>query len=178
MTARKRHINLRTYEPTARSASRSTNHHPRPTIQDLLARLAGKSPQPFSSSSPRRRSGRYPAALARKSRLPDHPRLPRVPRPSTRLLRYLHPPGARPVALPVDDPARLLHDEAQRHREMLPITWPRVRPRFTPSPRRAGRAATKPALRTSSGDWLARSPALPACRSSPTPAPRASTPAC
>jgi glycine dehydrogenase len=42
------------------------------------------------------------------------------------MLRYLRRLADQPTLrwIAVDDPARLLHDEAQRDGEMVPITWP------------------------------------------------------
>ena len=61
--------------------------------------------------------------------------------------------------------------------EMEPITWPGVRRHPPVRPRRPGRGLPRGSSPTSSGG-CARSPATTPCRCSPTPAARASWPAC
>ena len=83
--------------------------------------------------------------------------------------------GHRPR--PVDDPAGQLHDEAQRHHRDGGGHLARVRPAPPVLPARPGRGLPRADHRRSRRGWP-RSPATTACRSSPTPAPRASWPGC
>jgi glycine dehydrogenase len=67
------------------------------------------------------------------------------------MLRYLHRLEGRDLALNRhDDPPRQLHDEAQRHHEMLPVSWPEFSA-LHPSLRRPG-----PGLRRELNDDLER----------------------
>ena len=141
------------------------------------------------------RVGAGAAADARATLAPTRP-TPALPAPLARTSPYLTPPGvpplplrardaalppaaggARPVADHVDDPARLVHDEAQRHGRDGAGDLAGVRPRCTRS-RRVEQAAGYRELFAELERWLPRSPASPPCRCSPTPARRASTPAC
>ena len=92
----------------------------------------------------------------------------------------LHAPArvARSVADPVDDPARLVHHEAERHRRDGADHLAGVRNRLHPfAPADAGGRLSRD-LQAARGDGWPRSPASPRCRCSRTPARRASTPAC
>ena len=94
------------------------------------------------------------------------------------MLRYLRAPRRpRPRARPHDDPARLVHDEAQRDRRDGADHVARVRPHPSVRAGRPGRAATSSCSTTSSAG-SPRSPATTRCRCSRTPARRASTRAC
>ena len=92
----------------------------------------------------------------------------------------LHPAagGARPVADALDDPARLVHDEAERHGRDDPGHLAGVRRACTPSRRPSRRAGYRELFRQL--EALARRDhrLRRRCRCSPTPARRASTPAC
>ena len=96
----------------------------------------------------------------------------------TEMLRYIRSLADKDLALDrIDDPARLVHDEAQRDQRDDPDHLARVRAH---PPVRAGRPAA--GLRRSStrscAPGCARPPATPASACSPTPARRASTRAC
>ena len=94
------------------------------------------------------------------------------------MLRYIRAArGARPVADALDDPARLVHDEAQRHRRDDPGDLAGVRRAAPVRARRAG-AGLQRAVPASWRRGWPRSPASRRCRCSPTPARRASTRAC
>jgi hypothetical protein len=83
----------------------------------------------------------------------------------------------RPVARRGDDPAGLVHDEAQRHHRDDPVTWPEFGAAAPVRAGRAGRRATQ-IFAELEADGCARSPASPRCRCSPMRARRASTPGC
>ena len=83
----------------------------------------------------------------------------------------------RPRARPHDDPARLVHDEAQRDRRDDADHVARLRRPPPVRADRAGRRAT-PSCSPTSSAGCARSPATTRSRCSPTPGPRASSPAC
>jgi glycine dehydrogenase len=124
----------------------------------------------WRSSSHRRRLPPIPDALAAVG-LPDAPDLPHEPGRDRDDALHAPAVGPRPGARPGDDPARLLHDEAQRGGEMMPITWPEfanIHP-FAPADQAEGyRDDRRPV-----GASCARSPAMTRCRCSPIPARRA-----
>ena len=94
------------------------------------------------------------------------------------MLRYLRAAGRlRHRAGPVDDPARLLHHEAERGRRDGADQLAGVRPAAPVRPGRAGRGLPGADRRAGRPRWP-RSPATTRCRCSPTPARRASSPAC
>ena len=123
---------------------------------------------------PRRPTG-CPAQLERTSAFLTHPVFRRPP---LRDRDAALPALARrqgPRARPHDDPARLVHDEAQRDDRDAPDHLAGVR---EPAPVRArgpGAGLSRARRRTSSAG-SARSPATTRSRSSPTPARRASSP--
>ena len=139
-----------------RSASDADVADARPA--DRRDRAAGRRAAPRRRSSPTRSSTQH--------------------RRETAMLRYLRRlADQRPRARPLDDPARLVHDEAQRDRRDGADHLAGVR---GDAPVRAGRAgrglprADRPARVAGSP----RSPATTPCRCSPTPARRASSPGC
>ena len=83
--------------------------------------------------------------------------------------------GARLRARPRHDPARLLHDEAQRHRRDGAGVAAQASPTCTRSRRPRTPSATASSSSSSRAGWR-RSPATTRCRSSRTPARRASWP--
>ena len=85
--------------------------------------------------------------------------------------------GPRLRAGPRHDPARLLHDEAQRHDRDGAGVAARLR-RPAPVRARRGRDRLRRARRAARGAGWPRSPATTGSRSSPTPGRRASSPAC
>ena len=98
----------------------------------------------------------------------------------TEMLRYMR---AARVARPrrstaLDDPARLVHDEAERDRRDDAGHLAGVRRRSTRSRRPSRPTATGSCSRELEAMAGARSPASPPSRCSPTPARRANTPAC
>ena len=118
-----------------------------------------------------------PAALRRTSAFLTHPVF-NTHHSETGMLRYIRTLWRQgPGAGPQHDPAGQLHHEAQRHQRDDSHHLARVRQhpplcprRPAPGLRRAGRAAARLAVR--------RPRATPASACSPTPAPRANTPAC
>ena len=118
-----------------------------------------------------------PAALRRSSAVPDASGLPPPPQRDRDAALPAQPRRQGPRARPLDDPARLVHDEAERDQRDDPDHLAGVRAR--PSVR-AGRPARR--LRrccgASSRRGCARRPATPASACSRTPARRASTPGC
>ena len=95
------------------------------------------------------------------------------------MLRYMHAPrGEGPLAHRRDDPARLLHDEAQRHHRDDAGDLAGVRAACIPfAPARSG-AGLRRAVPAARGRALAEITGFARCRCSRTPARRASTPAC
>ena len=77
----------------------------------------------------------------------------------------------------IDDPARLVHDEAQRHQRDAPGHLAGVRPACIRSRRPIRRRAIR-SCSSSSKNGSRKSPASPRSRFSPTPARRANTRAC
>ena len=92
--------------------------------RDLLRRgdgaAAGRAPlervpgQGRHRGARRRHAGRHPAGARAQLRLPHAPRLPRASLRDADAALPAHALGPRRRARPLDDPARLLHDEAQR----------------------------------------------------------------
>ena len=148
--------------PTCRRCGAcSRRARPPPTLRRLRARRR---------AAPAGRAGAH-------QRLPHAPGLQHAPQRDRDAA--LHPPPVRqgPGAGPQHDPAGLVHDEAQRHQRDDPDHLARVRARASV---RAGRPARGlPRCSTSScASGSSRPPATPASACSPTPARRASTPAC
>ena len=84
------------------------------TDEDVLARLVLRA---FGIDDRHRRieaRSPSPTGCCRTSRLPDPPGLPHEPGRDRDDALHAPPLGPRPRARPGDDPARLLHDEAQR----------------------------------------------------------------
>ena len=115
-----------------------------------------------------------PPALVRTSGFLTHPVFTRTtPRPDAAVPAASRRP--RPRARPHDDPARLVHDEAQRDRGDGADHLARVRAHPSVRAARPGAAATSSCSTTSSAG-SPRSPATTRCRCSRTPVRRASTP--
>ena len=164
--------------PTARSASPSTRRRCRRTCSALLEVFAGERPsRPIARARPRGRRPRCPARFARTSAFLTHPVFNRH-HSEHEMLRYMRRLQAqRPLAHHLDDPARLVHHEAQRHRRDDARDLARVR--RAPSLRARGPGAgLRRAVRASSRPGWPRSPASRPSRSSRTPARRANTRAC
>ena len=109
--------------------------------------------------------------------VPDPPGVPRAPLGDRDAALPAPPRRPRLRARPRHDPARLLHDEAQRDDRDGADHQSRLR---RPAPVRAGRAsstATRSCSPTCRTGWP-RSPATTRCRCSPTPGRRASSPGC
>ena len=157
------------------SATPGRSHRDRPRRDHLADRgdprllvFAAGHAAPRSRSSAETVDRAFRAPHARNRAFLTHPVFHRY-HSEHEMLRYLAPPaGARPLARPLDDPARLVHDEAQRHGGDVPGDLARVRQ--APSVR-AGRpdAGLRRAVRASSSDGSPRSPASPPCRCNPTP---------
>ena len=107
-------VNLRKRRRPTASASRSTSA-PAPDIaRGRLARLRRRSISTYDeASSP---ASRLPEDLRAHLRLPDPPGLPHEPLRDRDAALHAPPRRPGPGARPGDDPARLLHDEAQRDR--------------------------------------------------------------
>ena len=162
---------------TPRSASRSTKPSPWPTWS-RSSRSSRRRPDKGAGTVGARLDPRRTDAGAADAhqRVPD---APGVQRPSLRERDdALHPQpraqGRRPRH--VDDPARLLHDEAERRERDVSRVVAGV---LAHAPVRAGRSDRRLSadLRRAGGRRSARSPALPRCRCSRTPARKASSPA-
>jgi glycine dehydrogenase len=133
--------------------------------------------------APERRRCRSPARTAgagtraHVSAVPDAPGVQRY-HSETRCCATSRPARAQGPrrSTHVDDPARLVHDEAQRDGRDDPGDLAGVR--RAASVRAAEQAKGYQQIFEELEPWLARSPASPASRCSPTPARRASTPAC
>ena len=170
----------------ARASGRSTSASSTPTRS--RSRSTRRRPPRCSTTSPRR------SARRGRGGTPPAPRgIPRSARPH---VGDPHPPGLPPVPLrdgdaavpaparrprprarPVDDPARLVHDEAERDHRDDPDHLAGVRADPPVRPARPGRRATASCSPTSSGG-CARSPATTRCRCSRTRVRRASSRAC
>ena len=132
-----------------------------------------------STRSPTAPTASLPAPARADVGVPDPPGLHTGTTPSTRCCATSSGSRRKDLSLAhVDDPARLVHDEAQRHDRdaagHLAASFADVHP-FAPADQAAG---YRRAVRTTSRAGSPRSPASPPSRCSPTPARRASTPAC
>ena len=135
-----------------RSASRSTRRR-RPAIVDAVwraLRLSGGHVDELDA----RVDDALPPRCARDRRVPHPPGVPPLPLRDRDAALPAPPRRPRPRARPHDDPARLVHDEAQRTAEMVPITWPEFARLHPFAPARAGRRLPA-AVRASSRRWLA-----------------------
>jgi glycine dehydrogenase len=112
-------INLRRVGRTA-SASRSTRRTRPADHRGGVARLRHPQATPMTITDP---EYRLPEALMRTTDYPDPSGLPHEPGRDRD--DALHAPAGRPRpgARPGDDPAWLVHDEAERAAEMMPISW-------------------------------------------------------
>ncbi len=127
--------------------------------------------------SPRETVAPLAGASGAHERLPHPPGLQHAPLRDRDAALHAAARGARSVAHARDDPARLLHDEAERDRRDDAGHLARV---GAPAPVRAARAGRglPRDLHRPRADAVARSPASPRRRCSRTPARRGSTPAC
>ena len=116
-----------------------------------------------------------PASLRRTSTCLTHPVFSPVPLRDRDAALPAPPRRSRPGPRPHDDPAGLVHDEAQRDRRDDPGHLARVRRRSTRS-RRSSRPPATCSSSPTSRRGCARSPGTTRCRSSRTPGPRASSP--
>ncbi len=112
--AAKRDQPPRSTSPT-RSASRSTRPSPRPTSRtcSTCSRPAATATVSVDDISIGR-DARPRRVLRPHERVPDAPGLPPLPLRDRAAALPAPPAGARPLADDVDDPARLVHDEAER----------------------------------------------------------------
>ena len=118
-----------------------------------------------------------PEALRRSVAVPDPSGLQPPPQRDRDAALPARPRRQGPRARPLDDPARLVHDEAERDERDDPDHLARVRaasirsrpPTSAPATRRCARSSRR---------GSARRPAMPASACSRTPARRANTPAC
>ena len=134
----------------------------------------GFTPEQLADEVERRGPG---AARPDRARSSTHPVFNRY-HAEHEMLRYIKRlRGARPLARALDDPARLLHHEAQRDRRDDAGDLARARRAASVRAGRPGARATTSCSPSSSAGWP-RSPASRPCRCSPTPARRASTRAC
>ena len=161
-------------------APRATRHQPAPPRADGARHLARRDddaprrrrpPRRLRAAARRSRRSRrspscprraIPPALARTSAFLTHPVF-NAHHSETEMLRYMQQArGARPLAHALDDPARLVHDEAQRDdRDDARSPGPSSDGIHPFAPRRAG-AGLRAALRASSRRGSPRSPASPA----------------
>ncbi len=177
---RAQRINLRALRRQHASASRSTRRRPRGDLDDLLAVFAGGSRADFAVAALAPRSTpAFPAPLARTSRVPHAPGL--QPLPLRDRDAALHASGSRRATsrsttsmIPLGSCTMKLNATA----EMLPVTWPEFAQLHPFAPRRADARATSSSSEQLETLAAPRSPASPPSRCSPTPARRASTPAC
>ena len=150
----------------------------RADIEALWSWFAAPGADPAAHRRPRRgRRAADPAGAAPDQRVPDAPGVQLAPQRNRDAA--LHPPavGQGPRARPLDDPARLVHDEAQRDgRDDSRSHGPSSRTSI-PSRRPTSAPATRSST-SSCASGCARPPAMPASACSPMPARRASTPAC
>ena len=161
------------------SASRST----RPRRRERSASAAGGASAPGARCRHRRARRRcsrrcIPPALRRTSAFLTHPVFQQPPQRDRDAALPAPPAGQGPRARPHDDPARLLHHEAQRHHRDDPGHLAASSPsciRSRRPTRRAGYQQLFDELEAMAG---ARSPASTRSRCSPTPAARANMPAC
>ena len=163
--------------PTTRaaSASRSTRPSPRRSCGPCSRSSAGA--RATWRAWPPRLARSLPRAPRAALALPDAPGLQHAPLRARDAALPAAPRGARPVADDLDDPARLVHDEAQRHGRDAAALLAGVRRAAPLRPGRADPGLPPSSSATSSACWP-RSPASRRSRCSPTPARRASTPAC
>ena len=162
----------------ARSASRSTRPRRAADVERDLAVFAGgargaRDRRPRS----RGRADALPPALRAHLGVPHAPGVPPPPLRDRDAALPAPPRRPGPRARPLDDPARLVHDEAQRDDRDDPGHVARVRRAASVRAGRAGARLSR-ADRRPRGACCAPSPATPRCRCSRTPARRASTRAC
>ena len=118
-----------------------------------------------------------PAELKRASRFPDPSGVPRPPLRDRAAALHAQARRPRPRARPRDDPARLLHHEAQRDHRDDPADLAGVRRTASVRAARTGRRAITRCSRGWS-NGCATSPAMTRSRCSRIPARRANMPAC
>ena len=160
-----------------RSASRSTRRR-RATTSRALARVrrTRRAVRPSTRSTPPSTT-RMPTATRAHVGVPHASGLPPPPLRDGDAALPAPPRRQRPRARPLDDPARLVHDEAQRDVRDDPGDVARVRRAASVRAGRPGAGLSR-ADRRARGGCCARSPATTPCRCSRTPARRASTRAC
>ncbi len=154
-----------------RSRSRATRR-PRREHVEAVWHAFGVSAQVADARRGRRRSG-----VTARDRLPHPPGLHRTPLRDGDAALPAAPGRPRLRARPRHDPARLVHDEAQRDHRDGAGDQPGLRATSTRSPRPTSSTGTGSCSPTCRPGWP-RSPATTRCRCSPTPARRASSPGC
>ena len=140
-------INLRRLRRPRRRRRARRDDRLAATCADLLAVFGGADASTLDELAADAPSGSIPAPLrARLARASTHPVFNRY-HSEHEMLRYMQRLEARDLSLAhVDDPARLVHDEAQRDGEMLPSPG-RSSAACTRSPRRTRRAGYRELLR-------------------------------
>ena len=175
--ARAREINLRPLPPT-RLCIALDETVTLGDLADLIAVFSLNEALPFMLDDIGIKSERaIPRGAGADDVLPDASGLPPAPLRDRDAALHQAARGARPLAHLRDDPARLLHDEAERHHRDDAGDAGRSSTGCIRSRRATRPRATSSCSASWSTSWR-RSPASPPCRCSPTPARRASTPAC
>ena len=145
------------------------------TLLDVFAR-GRRAPAPRRARRGRRRAVRR--ALRAHERVPHAPGLQHAPLRDGDAALHAQARGADLSLDALDDPARLVHDEAERDRRDDAGDLARVRDGCTRSRRPSRPQGYQRDLHAASSRCSPRSPASPRCRCSRTPARRASTRAC
>jgi glycine dehydrogenase len=110
--------------PTAASASRSTSRPRSRSCEALLRTLRRRTATRSVKRWPVAVMLDYAAPLARSSAFLTHPVFNSYHSETRCCATSSGWRSARPLAGALDDPARLVHDEAQRHHRDAPVTWP------------------------------------------------------
>ena len=148
----------------------------RSACSEVFARGQARRPAVDDAGGARPPSPPLAGALRPHERLPHPPGL-QPHHSETEMLRYIRRLEARDLSLThVDDPARLVHDEAERDRRDDAGHLAGVRGACTRSRRPTQAAGYRAIFTQLEAMARARSPASPRCRCSRTPARRASTP--
>ena len=171
-------FNLRYVGDTGIGVVARRDDHGRPTSQALVGVFAAAVGKPAARRvAPAAAGDALPPALRRTSRVPDAPGVPPASLRERDDALHEEPraEGHRPRRL--DDPARLVHDEAERRQRDVPGDLAGVLADASVRAGRPDRRATRRSAASSRRRWP-RSPGSPPCRCSRTPARRASWPAC
>jgi glycine dehydrogenase len=153
--AASKQINLRRYDDGSLGVALDETTDPS-DVADILScfGVAGANVDALVAAVPE-----VPGGLRRTADFMTHPVF-NSHRSETEMLRYIHRLQAKDLSLTHEhDPARLVHDEAQRDGEMLPVTWPEFS-QLHPFARAIRRRATRAVHELER--WLARSPGFAA----------------